>query len=447
MLDIRQIREDYETVEDNLSRRQDPEIIDLLEKVRGADVAWRELLQELEELRQERNELGRAIGEKKKAGGDAADEQARAQEVGARIGEIEDEVEELKARRDDGLMRLPNLLHESVPYGEDDEDNETVRTWGDPEAPDHELMPHGELIEAQDLADFDRAAKVSGAGFVYLKGDLLKLDLALQRMALDHLIDEGYTPVSTPLMMRRDPYEGVTDLGDFETVMYKIEETGETPGSYLIATSEHPLGAMYMDEIIDEDDLPVKLAGISQCFRREIGAHGIDTRGLFRMHQFNKVEQFVFCDPDDSWDLHEELLANAEHLFQQLELPYRVVNVCTGDIGTVAAKKYDIEAWSPRAETYREVVSCSNCTGYQARRLDVRGGKHGGEKETVHTLNATAIATSRAMVMLLENHQNEDGTVTVPAALRPYMDGVEVLGTPLTDGDDEDEDAGPEDEA
>jgi seryl-tRNA synthetase len=438
MLDIRRIRDAYDEVEANLERRKETELLERLATVRDADETWRDGRQELDELRRERNELGERIGELKRKGEDAEAEQQRAAEVSRRIDELEEQVEQAKATRNQGLMRLPNLLHESVPYGEDEDDNRTVRTWGEDRAtpPSYDLLPHGELVERQGLADFERAAKVSGAGFVYLKGDLVRLNRALQDLALDHLVDRGFTPVETPLMMRRDPYEGVTDLDDFEDVMYKVEDHDE----YLIATSEHPLGAMFQDEVVDEDELPVKLAGLSSCFRREIGSRGIDTKGLFRMHQFDKVEQFVFCEPEDSWDLHEELLDNAEHLFRKLELPYRVVNVCTGDIGTVAAKKYDIEAYSPRQDTYREVVSCSNCTGYQARRLNVRAGKYGGDKETAHTLNATAVATSRAMVMILENHQNEDGTVTVPEALRPYLGGTEVLGEPLDDGDDEAED-------
>jgi seryl-tRNA synthetase len=226
-------------------------------------------------------------------------------------------------------------------------------------------------------------------------------------------------------MMRREPYEGVTDLSDFEKVMYKVE--GEE--SYLIATSEHPMGAMYKDEIFEERDLPVKLAGISACFRREIGAHGVDTKGLFRMHQFNKIEQFVFCRPEDSWKHHEEILANAEQVFQLLGIPYRVVAICTGDIGTVAAKKYDIEAWMPREGKYKEVVSCSNCTSYQAVRLNikVRDPKDFDSKRFVHTLNSTAIATSRAMRAILENYQQKDGSVVIPKALRPYMGGTERL--------------------
>jgi seryl-tRNA synthetase len=438
MLDISTIRDEPDRVRENLERREEPEHLERLDRVIEADETWREGRNRLDELRHERNQLGERIGELKREGEDEKAQQAqdRAEELSEEIDEVEQSVDEAKTTRDEGLMRLPNLLHESVPKGEDEDDNEEVRTIGEPEVPEDDLLPHGELIERQDLADFERAAKVSGAGFAYLKGDLVELDRALQRFALDHLVEQGYEQVTTPLMMRREPYEGVTDLADFEDVMYKVADHDE----YLIATSEHPLGAMFMDEIVDEDDLPIKMAGLSSCFRREIGSHGIDTKGLFRMHQFNKVEQFVFCEPEDSWELHDELLANAETLFRELELPYRVVNVCTGDIGTVAAKKYDIEVWSPRTGSYREVVSCSNCTDYQARRLDVRAGKHGGDKRTAHTLNATAVATSRAMVAILENNQNPDGTVDVPDALDPYMEA-DVLGEPLDADEDEDDEA------
>ncbi|MDD3622355.1 MAG: serine--tRNA ligase, partial [Methanofollis sp.] len=234
-----------------------------------------------------------------------------------------------------------------------------------------------------------------------------------------------YTPVSPPYMMNRAAYEGVTDLADFENVMYKIDGEDE----FLIATSEHPMAAMYMDEIFEEKDLPLKYAGISPCFRREIGAHGLDTKGLFRVHQFTKVEQFIYCKPEDSWKFHEELLANAEAYFQALGLPYHVVNICTGDIGTVAAKKYDIEVWMPREEQYREVVSCSNCTAYQAVGLNirVRDASDFTSKQPVHTLNSTAVATSRTIRAILENYQQEDGSVVVPEVLRKYMGGIETL--------------------
>ena len=226
-------------------------------------------------------------------------------------------------------------------------------------------------------------------------------------------------------MINRSSYEGVTDLDDFEKVMYKID--GDD--AYLIATSEHPIGAMYRDEIFEEKDLPLRLASISSCFRREIGSHGLDTKGLFRVHQFSKVEQFVFCRPEDSWQIHDELLANAEEVFLALGLPYRVVNICTGDIGTVAAKKYDIEVWMPRENAYKEVVSCSNCTTYQAVRLNirVRDKENFESKRYVHTLNSTAIATSRAMRAILENCQEKDGSVVIPPVLRKYMNDQEYL--------------------
>ena len=270
-------------------------------------------------------------------------------------------------------MRLPNILHESVPQGKDDTGNVEIRRVGTPRMFDFEIRNHGQLAADRGWADFERAAKTSGAGFYFLKGSLVLLDLALQHFALDLLEKKGFIPVIPPFMINRSSYEGVTDLDDFEKVMYKID--GDD--AYLIATSEHPIAAMYQDEIFEEKDLPLRLAGLSPCFRREIGAHGLDTKGLFRVHQFTKIEQFVFCRPGDSWQIHEELLANAEEIFCKLDLPYHVVNICTGDIGTVAAKKYDIEAWMPRENAYKEVVSCSNCTSYQAASLNIQGPGQG----------------------------------------------------------------------
>jgi len=342
------------------------------------------------------------------------------------IDALDAKTDELAEKVRSGLLRLPNLLHESVPVGKDDTENVEVGRWGTPRRVDFELKSHGELLEALRLADFDRARKIAGAGFVYLLGDLVRLDQALLAFALDYMVKQGFTAVFPPFMMRRAAYEGVVDLGDFETVMYKID--GED--LFLIATSEHPMGAMYMDEIIDEAELPIALTGLATQFRREIGGHGVDTKGFFRMHQFNKIEQFVFCRPEDSWTWHEKLRANGEAIYRALEIPYRVVNVCTGDIGTVAAKKYDIEGWFPRQNAYREVISCSNCTDYQARRLNTRAGKVGGEKFFPHTLNSTAMATSRGLVAVLENYQEKDGTVGVPKVLRPYMGGQDVIRAP-----------------
>mgnify|MGYP006269269471 FL=1 len=427
MLDIRLIRERPEIVRRDLRKRGATEKEQLLEQVIRWDQDWRTAAAEADRLKKRRNEITRAIAEARKGGKDTAALRREASTLPEQIASLDRQGDELAGKVRNGLLRLPNLLHESVPVGKDDTENVEIAKWGTPREFDFELRPHGELLEALQLADFERARKIAGAGFVFMMGDLVRLDQALLQFSLDYMIKAGFTPVLPPYMMHRDAYEGVTDLGDFETVMYKVD--GED--LFLIATSEHPIGALYKDEIIDEAQLPLMFAGISACFRREIGAHGVDTKGLFRMHQFNKIEQFVFCRPEDSWEWHEKIRANGEAIYRALEIPYRVVNVCTGDIGTVAAKKYDIEAWYPRQGAYREVISCSNCTDYQARRLNIRSGKVGGEKFIPHTLNSTAMATSRGLVAILENGQNADGTVTVPKVLRPYMGVEATIGKPL----------------
>jgi len=425
MLDIKLIRESPEIVRENLQKRGDEEKLRLLEDIISDDSNWRKKVVEVDGLKARRNRMAQEVAQLKKTGQDASSHIAEMQELKARIENLDAEVQILKGSVEKKLMMVPNILHESVPVGADASDNVEIKKWGKIPEFDFELKSHADIAESLGLADFDRAARVAGAGFNYLKGDLALLDLALVNYAIDFMVRKGYTLIEPPFMMRREPYEGVTDLGDFQDVMYKIEDED----LYMIATSEHPMAAMFMNEIIDEDTLPLKFVGFSTCFRKEIGAHGVDTRGLFRMHQFNKVEQFIFCSPEDSWKYHEELQQNTEEMFQGLGLPYHVVNVCTGDIGNLAAKKYDIEVWFPRQGKYGEVTSCSNDTDYQARRLGIRSGKHGRKEKLVpHTLNNTAIATSRAMVAILENYQNDDGTVTVPEVLRPFMMGKDRLG-------------------
>jgi len=426
VLDIRLVRESPDVIRRDLAKRNAPEKAKLLDDVIRWDAEWRKALAEADRLRRRRNEITRDIAEAKKAGKSTEKLRKEAATLPEEIDALDAKTDELAEKVRSGLLRLPNLLHESVPVGKDDTENVEVGRWGTPRRVDFELKSHGELLEALRLADFDRARKIAGAGFVYLLGDLVRLDQALLAFALNYMVKQGFTAVFPPFMMRRAAYEGVVDLGDFETVMYKID--GED--LFLIATSEHPMGAMYMDEIIDEAELPIALTGLATQFRREIGGHGVDTKGFFRMHQFNKIEQFVFCRPEDSWTWHEKLRANGEAIYRALEIPYRVVNVCTGDIGTVAAKKYDIEGWFPRQNAYREVISCSNCTDYQARRLNTRAGKVGGEKFFPHTLNSTAMATSRGLVAVLENYQEKDGTVGVPKVLRPYMGGQDVIRAP-----------------
>ncbi len=425
MLDIRFVRAGPEIVKADLLKRNAPEKIAWVDEILAKDARSRELKVQTDELRRRRNTIAREINEARKAGKDSASLMAEAAELPKMIKDNDTEQEEIRTLIRTRLMRLPNTLHESVPQGKDDTENIEIRRVGTPRTFDFEIRNHGQLAADRGWADFERATKISGAGFYFLKGNLVLLDLALQRFALDLLEKKGFTPVVPPFMINRSSYEGVTDLDDFEKVMYKIN--GDDV--YLIATSEHPIAAMYQDEIFEEKDLPLRLAGLSPCFRREIGAHGIDTKGLFRVHQFTKIEQFVFCRPEDSWQIHEELLGNAEEIFKKLELPYHVVNICTGDIGTVAAKKYDIEAWMPRENAYKEVVSCSNCTAYQAASLNirVRDKENFESKRYVHTLNSTAIATSRALRCILENCQNKDGSVTIPEVLRQYMNDREFL--------------------
>jgi seryl-tRNA synthetase len=425
MLDIKFVRENPETIRADLRKRGRDGDTWIVDDLLAKDRQSRALKVEIDRLRQRRNSIAREINEARKAGRDCSDLLREASRLPERIKELEGAIESLSREIRSILMSLPNILHESVPVGKDDSDNLELRRVGTPRTFDFPLRNHGELAAERGWADFERAARTAGAGFYYLKGSLVLLDLALQRFAIDLLTGKGFLPVIPPYMMNRASYEGVTDLADFENVMYKVEDDD----AYLIATSEHPLCAMYQDEIFEERDLPLRLCGVSPCFRREIGSHGLDTKGLFRVHQFHKVEQFIFCRPEESWDLHEELLANAEEIYTLLGLPFRVVSICTGDIGTVAAKKYDIEAWMPREERYREVVSCSNCTSYQAVRLRirVRDPRDFESKRFVHTLNSTAIATSRTIRAILENYQQADGKVVIPGVLQPYMNGAEYL--------------------
>ncbi|MHA1736211.1 MAG: serine--tRNA ligase, partial [Candidatus Thorarchaeota archaeon] len=419
MLDLRFVRENPQLVMENLRRRKDDRVIADFKRLLELDEEVRARKRRIQELRTERNRLSREVGRLKKSGGDPSEIIARVNVVNQEIRDIESETARIEAELRRLQMRIPNLLHESVPFGEEEEDNQVVREWGGRPTFDFDIKSHVDLLDLLDVVDIPRAAKIAGARFYFLKNELVLLDLAMQQMALEMLIERGFVPVLPPFMMHREPYEGVTDLEDFENVMYKIEDED----LYLIATSEHPLAAMHMGEVFEPTDLPIRLAGLSTCFRKEAGTHGKDTKGIFRVHQFNKVEQFVFSHPDESWSIHEELIENAEEFFQKLGIPYRIVNICTGEIGTVAAKKYDLEVWMPGQERYREAVSCSNCTAYQATRLGIRYRikKGGTEKAYVHTLNSTMMANPRAIVAILENYQREDGSVTIPKALHKYL--------------------------
>jgi seryl-tRNA synthetase len=421
MIDIRLIREQPERVRENIARRNDPAALTLFEEFLTVDTQWRALKGQSDALRSRRNKLSAEINEAKKSGKDVAAVLAEAKQIPQQLETLEAELKAIEEQHRGLHLRIPNLLHDSVPVGADDSENVPIRHWGEALKPRFALRPHGDIAEGLG-SDFTRATKLSGAGFYFLKGDLALLNRALIQFAVDHLVKKGYIYTEPPLMMRRAPYEGVTSLDDFENVQYSVADEDLK----LIATSEHPLVAQYMDEDIHPTQLPLKLAGYSMCFRKEIGSKGVDTKGLFRTHQFNKVEQVIICRPSEADALHEEIQRNGEELFEALGLPYRVVNVCTGDMGIVASKKYDTEVWMERQQAYKEVCSASNCTDYQARRLNIRY-QEGGQVRYCYTLNNTAIATSRALVAILENYQQPDGSVLVPKVLQPYMGGKTVL--------------------
>jgi len=424
MLDIKLIREHPEIVKKDLQKRCEPEKLEMLNNLIQYDLQWRTRLTEANELRHKRKLITTQVANLKKQGKDASKQIEQAKNIPQEIKKLETKIAEYREKADLMLLKLPNILHETVPFGKNEHENVVEKLVGTPPKFSFEPKSHVEIASDLGLIDFERAAKVSGHGFYYLKGDLARLDFAIITYTIDFLINRGYTLIEPPLMMHRKPYLGVTDLEFFGDQLYKIENDD----LYLIATSEHPMAASFMDEVILTKDLPIKYVGVSPCFRKEVGAHGKYTKGLFRVHQFNKIEQFIFCHPDDSWKLHEELQKNSEDLYKGLGLHYRVVNVCTGDIGIIAAKKYDIEVWMAD-DTYREAGSNSNCTDYQARRLNIKYREKEGQAPVgfVHTLNNTAIATSRTLIAILEQCQQKDGSVAIPEALRPLMGGLERL--------------------
>ncbi len=420
MLEINFVVENPDIVKADLKKRGMNDKIGWVDELIQLNKEQKSLKAELDNLRHKRNELSENINKSKREGKDISELVKEASQLPKKIKQLEQEYKERIDKIRFYLMRIPNILDESVPVGKDDSENVEIKRVGKPKEFDFELKPHGILAEELGIADFKRAAKVVGSGFVYLKNELAMLDMALQRFAIDYLMSKGFTLVEPPFMLGRKAYEGVTSLDDFENVMYKIEREDK----YMIATAEHPLVSMFMNETINEEDLPIKLVGISPCFRREIGSHGVDTKGLFRMHQFNKVEQVVFSTPEQSNKIFDEIQKNTEDMFAKLGIPYRVVNICTGDMGIVASKKHDIEAWFPREKEYKEVASCSNCKSYQAVRLNIKMKRKDGTKEYLHTLNNTGIATSRAMRAILENYQNRDGSIDIPEVLWPYMNGI-----------------------
>jgi seryl-tRNA synthetase len=426
MMDIKVVREQKSAVLRSLENRGMADRAHFVDEAAAADTEWRKLKTEMDNLRHRQNELTARIAESKRKGLPAEAALAEVKDIPRQIKDLEVRAAERRATLTRDLMSLPNVLHESVPTGKDETESVTVRSWG----PQHKFTfkpkDHIDILTNLGMVDMERAAKVAGARFFFLKGDAVKLEHAIMQYAIDFLRARGYTPVEPPFMLNRAAYEGVVNLEDFGPVIYKIE--GED--LHLIATSEHPLVSMHKDEILDPDALPLRYCGFSPCFRVEAGAHGKDTKGIFRVHQFYKVEQVIISKPEDSWRLHEELISNTEKIYKALRIPYRVVVLCSGDTGFMSAKTYDLEAWLPGQGKYREMASASNVTDFQARRLSIRyREKQDQPTVPVHTLNSTAVVT-RTLVALVENYQRKDGSVRIPKALAPYMGGVDTLGPP-----------------
>lgn len=426
MIDIRLIREDPERVKRSLELRGDLDKLRMVDELLFYDEKRRKLVREIDNLRHSRNVLTAEVAKIKAKGGNPAGKLNEAKAILERIKLLEAQLKECEEKISYIHPRLPNLIHESVPVGKDESENVVVKTWG--EKPKFNFKPkdHIELGLNLKLMDVERGAKVSGARFAYLLNDAVLLEFSIVRFVLDLALKKGFIPVVPPVLVKERAMFGAGFLPLGEEDVYRIR--GED--LCLVGTSEVSLAAMHMDEILDENELPLRYIGFSTCFRTEAGAHGRDTKGIFRVHQFDKLEFFVFSVPEDSWNEHERLISTVEEIYRRLKLHYRIVNVCSGELGVTAAKKYDLEVWLPGQNKYREVVSCSNCTDYQARRLNIRCRKHPGEKPRfVHTLNSTAAAIGRVLIAIFENYQREDGSIEVPEALVPYM-GKKLIGPP-----------------
>jgi seryl-tRNA synthetase len=423
MLDIKYLRANLEDVKNRLQHRgEDLEDFDKFEEL---DKRRRELLVESENLKSKRNEVSQKIAQMKKDKQDAQDMIVEMREVGGMVKKLDDELRGIEEELERILLSIPNIPHESVPVGETEDDNVEARKWGEIREFDFEAKPHWDIATGLDILDFERAGKVTGSRFVFYKGLGARLERALLNFMMDlHMDEHGYTEMIPPFLVNRASMTGTGQLPKFEEDAFRIE----SEDYFLVPTAEVPVTNYHRDEIIKGEELPIGYVAYSANFRSEAGSAGRDTRGLIRQHQFNKVELVRFVKPEDSYDELEKLTGHAEKVLQLLGLPYRVLSMCTADLGFTAAKKYDIEVWIPSYGTYREISSCSNFEGFQARRANIRFRREANAKpEHVHTLNGSGLAIGRTVAALLENYQQEDGSVIVPEVLRPYMGGAEVI--------------------
>ena len=415
MLDPKIIRDEPDRIKQMLKDRA---VEFDFEKMLDLNKSRKEMMIQSDELKQKRNQMSVKIGSEKKAGNDASELLKEMGEISKKL----DELENLRKTVDENYHNLsfsiPNLIHDSVPKGADESFNQEIRTWGEIPKFDFEVKDHIDLGLELDIVDLERASKTAGARFYYLKDGLVKLGQSLTAFALDFVANKNYNLIQPPYMINRQSMEGAVIADDFEDVIYKVQDED----LFLIGTSEHAIASMYYDEILEGSKIPLRYASISPCFRKEAGAHGKDQKGIFRVHQFEKIEQFIFCRPEESWEEHEKMIKNTEEFYQQLEMPYRLMLLSSGDMGKVSAKTYDVEAWMAGQNAYREIVSCSNCIDYQSRRLKIRFREKSNEDtKYIHTLNSTLIAIERTMVAILENNQTKDGHIEIPKVLQKYF--------------------------
>lgn len=415
MLDPKIIRDKPELIKQMLKDRA---VEFDFEKMLQLNKTRKEMMMQSDELKQKRNQMSVKIGNEKKAGNDASELLKEMGDISKKLDELESDRKTVDENYHNLSFSIPNLIHDSVPKGADESFNKEVRTWGEIPKFDFDVKDHIDLGLELDIVDLERASKTAGARFYYLKDGLVKLGQSLTAFALDFVSSKNYNLIQPPYMINRQSMEGAVIADDFEDVIYKVQDED----LFLIGTSEHAIASMYYDEILEGSKIPLRYASISPCFRKEAGAHGKDQKGIFRVHQFEKIEQFIFCRPEESWEEHEKMIKSTEEFYQQLEIPYRLMLLSSGDMGKVSAKTYDIEAWMAGQNAYREIVSCSNCIDYQSRRLKIRFREKSNEDtKYIHTLNSTLVAIERTMVAILENNQTKDGHVEIPKVLQKYF--------------------------
>lgn len=417
MIDIKLIRENPELVKENIKKKFQDNKLSLVEKVQKLDEDWRKARKQADDLRHERNKLSKQVSEAKKAKEEdkAKELIQKAKDIPKQISDLEEKEKKLEQEIREIMYKIPNIIHESVPIGKDDTENIELERIGEPKVPDYEIFNHAQLAEALGGVDFETARETSGHGFYYLKGKLALLSAAMTAYARDYMVEQGFEYTEPPLMIRQNVVNGVMSFEEMEAMMYKIQDED----LFLIGTSEHPLIGMFMQKNLNKKDLPFKITGFSPCFRKEVGAHGIEEKGFYRVHQFNKQEMIVICEPEDSYNWYDKMQEYTIDVFKNLNIPVRVFECCSGDLADLKAKSCDIEAWSPRQKKYFEAGSLTNMESAQARRLDIKIN-HPEGNYFAHTLNNTVLATPRALIALMENNQQKDGTIKVPEVLQKY---------------------------